>query len=105
MIPEARIQIEVHRTQPDGSQGESRYRIYLNNNLITERTGVWGNEAFVVEEFFAEIQKGFNNIIRLEIIKFGDNNLAHFFLRNLKVDNVYMSANNDSIDTVSFILA
>ena len=62
-----RIVVEVHCLQLD-CQSESRYRLYANNDLLTERLWRWNIDIIIEEEIWLNLNINSNNIIRLEPI-------------------------------------
>lgn len=74
------------------------YRIYLNQDLITERTWIWDNNIFLDENIWFYGEHNTNYILRLESLLFADNQAA-FRLNNLRVLN--HDQITDTIDTTS----
>jgi len=44
----------------------SRYRIYVNDDLITERNWIWDNNTYLKESIWIQTEKDQNNVVRLE---------------------------------------
>ena len=69
------ITVEVHCQQPpwainhwEDRYRDSRYRIYVNNDLITERSWVWDNSTYLKEDLWANITPEGTHSIKLEPI-------------------------------------
>jgi hypothetical protein len=67
------ITVEVHCRRPpwsidhwDRRYRDSRYRIYIDNDLITERTWIWNNTTYVKEHLWANLSFLGAHSIRLE---------------------------------------
>jgi len=61
------------------------YRIYVDNDLLTERTYIWRNdEQYVKEHVLVELEPGVHT---LEIIPVNPD-ISRFKIHDLKIDNV-----------------
>jgi len=67
------ITVEVHCRRPPWSihhweerYRDSRYRIYIDNDLITERTWIWDNTTYLREDLWANLSFLGPHSIRLE---------------------------------------
>ena len=62
------------------------YRIYINNDLITERSWLWDDEKLIREDIWAELDTAAVHKIKLQpILKLAG--MAKFKVDNLVVDN------------------
>ena len=62
------------------------YRIYINDDLITERSWIWGDEKLIRENIWAELDTSAVHKIELQpILKIVG--MARFKIDNLLVDN------------------
>ena len=61
------ITVDVHFRQlhSEGSQ-DICYRIYINDDLITERTWIWDNKTYLREDLWANLNPKDLHFIRLE---------------------------------------
>lgn len=68
---------------------ESFYRLYLDNELITERTWIWLNKTFLNESICVKLDQRFiHNLKLIPIIKFPDQaifKLDNFSCRDKKI--------------------
>jgi hypothetical protein len=86
---ETSITVEVHALQPRWIDLEkARYRLYVNDDLFTERSWIWNQQTFIKEHISAYLEDGINHTVRLEIVKSDPMSLAQFGLQNLKVNNI-----------------
>lgn len=58
------------------------YRLYCNNDLLTERTWLWGNSSVIFEEIFLNLDQPARLQFRLEPVVL-DPKHAHFYFGNL----------------------
>ena len=86
-MSETRITVQVHALQPRWIDHEKpKYRIYIDNDLITERTWIWDQETYIEEKLQVEVAEGINHSIRLELIKYNPMHLSQFGLQNFKIN-------------------
>jgi hypothetical protein len=81
------ITVEVHALQPRWIDLEKpRYRLYVNDDLFTERSWIWNQQIFIKENLSVYLETGINHKIRLEIIKSDPMHLSQFGLQNLRIN-------------------
>ena len=98
------LTVEVHCLKPSWVTYEkNNYRLYVNNDLLTERTWIWDLNTLINENIWLEIPLDSTNIVRLEII-LQDNSVAQFALRNLQVIDVPFTSEQINDLTISFTL-
>lgn len=102
----ATISIEVHRAkQPewilnDILLNKNTYRLYINDELIAERTWTYGESAYVREQFALCVPTEKNQyILKVELV---EKNIAYsgFLLDNLSSDVVidHRAVNDSSLE-------
>ena len=104
------ITIEVHCIRPPWGQynfikmfTDSRYRIYINNDLITERSWIWANDIFLLENIWIHADKNHEYILKLEpVVTIPEQ--AKFFLENIKFKNLNAESNKIDDMQVNFSL-
>jgi hypothetical protein len=74
---------------------DSRYRIYINQDLITERSWIWDNDTFLLENIWIHADKSIEYVLKLESIVIVPEQ-AKFCLENLKSKNLEIT--NKAID-------
>ena len=105
-MSETRITVQVHALQPRWIDLEQpKYRLYVNDDLITERTWVWDQQTYVEETLWAELASGISHTVRLELIKSKPCNLAQFGLRNFLVNEEPYPDHGGHRSELSFVLA
>ncbi len=104
------ITVEVHCIRPLWGQyniikkySDSRYRIYINNDLITERSWVWNNDTFIVENVWIHADKDNEYSLKLKhVVTIPEQ--AKFRLQNIKSKNLEITSNTiDDLD-INFTL-
>jgi hypothetical protein len=99
------ITVEIHCLQPRWVADEnSFYRLYLNDDLLTERTWLWNQNTFIVENIIVSLSKNQPCIIRLEIIKNMPGALTKLALRNLIVNGIKQDDYGGEQDQLPFTL-
>lgn len=105
-MSETQITVQVHPLQPGWIEHEKpRYRLYVNDDLITERTWIWDMQTYVEENIRVEVLPGINHLIRLELIKDNPMHLAQFGLQNLRINSWPKPDHGGHRSELSFILA
>lgn len=104
------ITVEVHCIRPPWGQynsiemfTDSRYRIYINNDLITERSWIWANEIFLSENMWIRADKNNEYVLKLEpVVTIPEQ--AKFFLENIKFKNLIAESNKIDDLQINFSL-
>lgn len=103
---ETLIDVEIHCLQPRWVADEnSKYRIYLNDELLTERDWIWSQDIYIREHIEVEVEKGLMHNIRVEVIKSNPMYLTQLALRNLIVNGAQQDDRDGHRDNLSFMLA
>lgn len=98
------LTVEVHCLKPSWVNYEKNiYRLYVNNDLLTERTWLWKLNTLINENIWLDIPLNSTNTAKLEII-LQDNSVAQFALRNLQVVDVPFTSTQINDLTISFTL-
>jgi hypothetical protein len=86
---ETSVTVQVHVLKPRWIHYEqNRYRLYVNNYLLTERDWIWNLNTYIEENLWIDIEAGSTVNIRLDPIIAPQISDAEFVLRNLKVNGV-----------------
>jgi hypothetical protein len=105
-MSETRITVEVHALQPRWIDLEQpKYRIYINDDLMTERTWIWDQQTYVEETLWAELASGITHTVKLELIKSNPFDLAQFGLQNLHINGRWKPDHGGHRSELSFVLA
>ena len=98
------LTVEVHCLIPSWVNYENnKYRIYVNDDLLTERTWIWELNTLINENIWVIISATSTNTVRLEQI-LQDKSVAQFALRNLQVVNAPFTSEQINDLTISFTL-
>jgi hypothetical protein len=105
-MKETALTFEVHCLQPRWIEHEkARYRIYVNDDLITERTWIWDMDTVIEESMQVKVTPNLTHNIRLEHVKFNRGDLAQFGLRNFHVNSWPKPDHGGHGDSLSFMIA
>jgi hypothetical protein len=103
---ETTITVQIHALQPNWIEHEKpKYRLYINDDLITERTWIWDMQTYIEEDLRVEVSPGVNHTIRLDLIKDNPMHLAQFGLQNLRINGWPKPDHGGHRSELSFILA
>lgn len=103
-MSEVNLTVEVHCLQPRWIAHEkARYRIYVDDDLITERIWIWDQDTIIEENFTVDVSPNLNHAVRIECIKFNRGDLAQFGFKKFYI-NSKLKADYDYKDTCSFVL-
>ena len=87
------LTVEIHCERPTWSiitlnprYSTNKYRLFVNDDLITERNWIWDNSIFLLEHISVDLQKDTTNNIRIESISHIPSQ-AKFQIKNLKIIN------------------
>ncbi len=98
------LTVEVHCLKPSWVNHENnKYRIYVNDDLLTERTWIWELNTLINENIWVIIPATGANTVRLEQI-IQDKSVAQFALRNLQVADIPFTSEQINDLTISFTL-
>ena len=87
---ENNIYVEVHCLRPSWiSDEKNKYRLYLNDELLSERDWTWGLNTVVAENIWVNLPAG-NHILKIEPILYPANSIAYFALRHLKLNSRFL---------------
>jgi len=104
-MSEVSLRVQVHCLQPNWIEHEnSRYRLYVNDDLITERTWIWPMNTYIEEEVLVEVPEGLSHTVRLETILENPRSLTQFGFQNFYI-NGWPKPHGDGARTqLSFML-
>lgn len=84
---EADIAVDVVCLQPRWIAHENViYRLYLNDELLTERNWIWEQNIYIREQFLVSVEPYYSNTLKLEVIK-DRMSLAQFAFNDLIVNS------------------
>ena len=98
--------VEVHCHRPAWSINKNyptAYRIYNNNDLLTERSWIWNNNTVIRENIWLYTDTNISNVLTITpVINIQEQ--ALFNLNNFTVLNHSVSTNQINEHTISFTL-
>ena len=98
------LTVEVHCLKPSWVNHENnKYRIYVNDDLLTERTWIWDLTILINEIIWIDIPANSTNTVRLDVI-LQDKSVAQFALSNLQVIDQPFTSEQINDLTISFTL-
>ena len=107
---EVNLLIDVHCWRPNWSITypfskftEGKYRVYVDNDLITERSWVWDNNILLKENIWIYSLIGIQNVLKIEPVIFIPEQ-AVFILGKFKVGNFQFDSTEINDLQVNFTL-
>lgn len=86
---EVNLKVEVHCLQPGWvSYEKNKYRLYVNNEMLTERSWIWNTNTIINEDIWVNLSPNIVNTIRIDPILDPINSIVKFSLENLKVNDM-----------------
>lgn len=103
---ETNITVQVHvidlaRSPSRIANEKNKYRIYVNDHLLTERDWIWSVDTYIEENIRVDINPTDVNHITLEPI-YRNKSMAKFALRNLKVNGEPKAISDGELTKLSF---
>jgi hypothetical protein len=106
------LSVEVHCLQPIvdwehpvvAQKVYSKYRIYINDDLITERDWVWDQNTYIHEQMLADISLNLTHTVRIDILNFYPGYKIQLGLSNLIVNDILHSNCNEYQPSLTFML-
>jgi hypothetical protein len=103
---ETNVTVQVHLidfAQPPrrNFNEKNKYRIYVNDHLLTERDWIWSADTYIEENIRVDINPTDVNHITLEPI-YGNKSMTKFALRNLKVNGELKTISDEESTNLSF---
>ena len=99
------ISVEIHPIAPNRiKRDQPKYRIYVNEELIVERTWIWNKLAYIQENLLVDLPNRVNHVIRVETIKNNPAHISRFILQNLICNSITKSNQTEQLSELSFIL-
>ena len=95
------ISVEVHCLQWS-SEGNNRYRLYVNDELMVERDWLWGEHTFIVENLIVDLVPDTDHVVRVEIVRLNPQYLTYFRLDKLVVNDQPQPIDDNFHNTIAF---
>jgi hypothetical protein len=96
---------QVQALQPRWIDHEhNSYRLYINDDLITERTWIWNIDTVIEENVWVELSSHVVHTIRLHPIRIPNSSIAQFGLRNFRINDNPIPDQGGTETQLSFII-
>jgi len=104
-MSQVNLKVQVYCVKPSWVNFENnRYRLYVDEDMLTERSWIWDIKTCIDENIWVELQSEIEHVVRLVTILDPANSLAEFSLRNLRINgNEYPLLSQESMQ-ISFKL-
>lgn len=104
-MSQTNIKVQVHCLRPSWVNFEkNRYRLYVNEDMLTERSWLWDINTFIDENIWVELESNMEHIIKLVPVLDPVTSFAKFTLKNLNINgNEYLTEKEEQLE-VSFRL-
>lgn len=100
------ILVGVHPEYPKWIQHEkTKYRIYLDDELMIERVWYWDINTYLNERIIADLPKDSTHLIKLDVLKTIPGAMSEISLKNLTVNGVIQEVGEQHNNKVSFTVA
>ena len=97
---EVNIKVQVHCLKPSWVDFENnKYRLYVDNDIITERSWIWNTKTLLDENIWVELELDTEHSIKLVPILDPIDSSAKFTLKNLRINNnLYYTENEEQLE-------
>lgn len=104
-MTDVNISVEIHPIAPNRiKRDQPKYRIYIDDELIVERTWIWNKLAYIEENLLVDLPTSINHVIKVETIKNDPKHISQFVLQNLICNSISKSNQTEQLSELSFIL-
>ena len=99
-MSQVNLKVQVHCLKPSWVNFEkNKYRLYVNEDMLTERSWIWDIKTFIDENIWVELESNKEHRIKIVPILDPINSLAKFALKNLRInENLYQSENQEQLE-------
>jgi hypothetical protein len=105
---EIKIKVEVHALLLAGTYYEQpQYRLYVNDDLITERKWIWDINTIIEENLTVDLPPNEYHNIRVEAIHLSNYERwcgSQLALRNLNINDIFADIIDENRSELSFLL-
>lgn len=97
------IKVQVHCLQPYWVATEKNiYRLYINNDLLTERSWIWDTNTVINEDIWVNLSTNTTNLIKIEPILNPVRSTAKFIMKNLQINGNLCANESEEQSELSF---
>ena len=96
------VTIQIHVLKPSWVEYEkNRYRLYIDNDLLTERDWIWNTNTYIEENIWVTLESGKTHTLKLDPI-LQSKSVAKFELRSLRINGHSISSQVEESTKLSF---
>ena len=97
---EVNIKVQVHCLKPSWVDFENnKYRLYVDNDMITERSWIWNTKILLDENIWVELELDTEHSIKIVPVLAPINSFVKFTLKNLRINNnLYYIENEEQLE-------
>lgn len=103
--------VEIHCVRPVWAElhqnekyRDSRYRLYVDSDLITERTWIWNNSTFLQENLWVNVDRSIIHTLKLEAVTYLPEQ-AQFSLQSMALAKGVLTTLSTTPTEISFKVA
>lgn len=99
-MSQVNLKVQVHCLRPSWVNFENnKYRLYVNNDMITERSWIWDTKTLLDENIWVELELDTEHSIKIVPVLDPINSFVKFTLKNLRInDNLYYTENEEQLE-------
>ena len=97
---EVNLKVQVHCLRPSWVDFENnKYRLYVDNDMITERSWIWNTKTLLDENIWVELELDTEHSIKIVPVLDPINSFVKFTLKNLRINNnSYYTENEEQLE-------
>lgn len=99
-MSQVNLKVQIHCLQPLWVATEKNiYRLYVNNDLLTERSWIWDTNTVINEDIWVNLNSTTTHSIKVEPILNPIRSMAKFTIQNLQVNgNPWYSESEEPLE-------
>jgi len=102
-MSQVNLKVQVYCVKPSWVNFEkNRYRLYVDEDMLTERSWIWDIKTYIDENIWVELQADTEHIIKLVPILDPIDSFAKFALKKLRVNGKLLYFTNQDQSELSF---
>ena len=99
-MSQVNLKVQVHCLRPSWVDFENnKYRLYVDNDMITERSWIWNTKTLLDENIWVELELDTEHLIKIVPVLDPINSFVKFTLKNLRINNnLYYTENEEQLE-------
>jgi hypothetical protein len=99
-MSQVNLKVQVHCLRPSWVDFENnKYRLYVDNDMITERSWIWNTKTLLDENIWVELELDTEHLIKIVPVLDPINSFVKFTLKNLRINNnLYYNENEEQLE-------